>query len=130
VSSDLLDEKITWDNETQDVPTDAEAAGMTSKENRKGIEPSAIAPGQAPLPPVIRKRYNAAGNHQCQSQHNIGHTCQVQGFDYSDCNEAMIKLKMDDCCRRTQVCGPDYQTGKIKCELGGTSIGFTPGYCY
>lgn len=71
----------------------------------------------------------AAGQHQCQSAHNIGYFCQANGIGFNDCNEASIKLQMDDCCSRTQVCGPDYETGQTKCEFGGTSIGFTMSYC-
>ena len=66
----------------------------------------------------------ASGQHMCQSKTSIGHTCSVSGVGYNDCNEASLKLKMDDCCPRTTVCGPDPQTGNVKCELGGNSIGF------
>jgi hypothetical protein len=67
---------------------------------------------------------SASGQHMCQSKTSIGHTCSVSGVGYNDCNEASLKLKMDDCCPRTAVCGPDPQTGKVTCELGGSSIGF------
>jgi hypothetical protein len=73
--------------------------------------------------------FAASGDHQCQSDTDIGHMCHVSGIGYNDCNEAAIKLRADDCCPSTKMCSADPQTGQLKCKLGGTSIGFIMGYC-
>lgn len=54
--------------------------------------------------------YRGEGEHQCQSNQSIGHTCKNLGVNFTDCNNAFYKLKLDDCCSSS--------------EYGGTSIGF------
>lgn len=54
--------------------------------------------------------YRAEGEHQCQSQESIGHSCKTLGVNFTDCNHAFFSLMRDDCCR-----GSNY---------GGRSIGF------
>jgi hypothetical protein len=58
--------------------------------------------------------FHANGTHQCQSKTSIGHTCEVEG-EFTDCDEAYQKLKMNDCCSHTKE--------------GGASSGFTMGSC-
>ena len=72
--------------------------------------------------------FYATGTHQCQSQSDIGHTCEVSGIDFNDCDEALFKLKADDCCPSTLKCSPK-PDGTKECRYGGTSIGFTMGLC-
>ena len=57
----------------------------------------------------------AGGTHQCQSRTSLGHTCQVSGAAYTDCNQAYFSLRAQDCCPAT--------------PSGGTSIGFWVDYC-
>lgn len=73
--------------------------------------------------------FAAAGTHQCQSSADIGHTCNVFDIGFDDCNQAAIRLRLNDCCPSTKVCGPDPVTGEVKCRYGGTSIGFWINYC-
>lgn len=54
--------------------------------------------------------YRAEGQHQCQSDLAIGHTCQVLGVNFTDCNQAHFRLKQEDCCSGSRY--------------GGSSIGF------
>lgn len=54
--------------------------------------------------------YRAEGQHQCQSNLSIGHTCQNLGVNFTDCNHAHFKLKQEDCCSGSRY--------------GGSSIGF------
>ena len=42
--------------------------------------------------------YRAEGEHQCQSDQSIGHACKNLGVNFTDCNQAYSKLKMEDCC--------------------------------
>ena len=59
--------------------------------------------------------YRAEGEHQCQSSDSIGHTCKNLGVNFTDCNQAFLKLKRDDCCSGS--------------KYGGTSIGFKVTKC-
>jgi len=54
--------------------------------------------------------YRAEGEHQCQSDRAIGHTCKNLGINFTDCNQAFFKLKAEDCCSGSRY--------------GGTSVGF------
>ena len=54
--------------------------------------------------------YRGEGEHQCQSQNSLGHTCRNLGVNFTDCNQAALKLMRDDCC-----------SGSL---YGGNSIGF------
>lgn len=59
--------------------------------------------------------YRAEGEHQCQSQASIGHTCKNLGVNFTDCNQAHFKLKLEDCCSGSR--------------WGGNSIGFKVTKC-
>jgi hypothetical protein len=59
---------------------------------------------------VNPRLYRGEGEHQCQSLSSIGHTCRNLGVNFTDCNQAALKLKRDDCC-----------SGSL---YGGNSIGF------
>lgn len=54
--------------------------------------------------------YRAEGEHQCQSNTSLGHTCKNLGVNFTDCNQAHFKLKLEDCCSGSR--------------WGGNSIGF------
>lgn len=54
--------------------------------------------------------YRAEGEHVCQSDESIGHTCKNLGVNFMDCNHAHFKLKIEDCCSGS--------------KYGGSSIGF------
>ncbi len=72
----------------------------------------AIFPGMQGL-----KIVHATGSHQCWSSTAIGYTCQVENRMYTDCQEAVQKLREDtSCCRFGH---PD-----------GTSNMFIPGRCF
>jgi hypothetical protein len=81
------------------------------------------------LLPQNTPSFTASGQHQCQSGSDIGHTCQVNGVGFGDCDIAKNALQVDDCCPSTSVCGPDPSSGTVQCTLGGTSIGFVMQYC-
>jgi len=82
-----------------------------------------------PLPPILVNPYSysppyfpfnspnfrATGKHQCQSATSIGHWCTTFGVNFSDCTEAHVKLKMQDCCHHT--------------PQGGISIFYQPVSC-
>jgi hypothetical protein len=57
--------------------------------------------------------YSASGTHQCGSEK--GHSCVVTASGFSNCNDAMITLKVRDCCPTT--------------PSGGNSSGFVLNYC-
>lgn len=54
--------------------------------------------------------YRGEGEHQCQSSQSLGHSCKNLGVNFTDCNHAFFRLKMEDCCKGS--------------EYGGRSIGF------
>ena len=86
-------------------------------------------PLAATLYSVGVRQFRAKGVHTCQSQTDIGHTCRVLGSGYTDCNQASLKLKMEDCCPSTRRCGRDPETKKEQCRYGGKSIGFGMEQC-
>lgn len=59
--------------------------------------------------------HRARGQHQCQSDSSLGHRCEVLGVNFTDCNQAALKLKREDCCSGSRH--------------GGVSIGFKMTYC-
>ena len=69
----------------------------------------------------------ATGEHQCQSETDIGHTCESRQWDVADCGVAYAKLAANDCCPSTRRC--NITDGVEECELGGTSIGFVLKSC-
>ena len=54
--------------------------------------------------------HKATGEHTCQSDKSLGHTCQNIGVNFMDCNQAFFSLRREDCCSGS--------------EHGGVSIGF------
>jgi len=95
----------------------------------KVVGGGSVAAGASSDDQTIRGAFNAEGLHVCKSENILGYSCPVSGVGYRDCNEALASLKADDCCQRSKVCGPDVQSGEIKCEFGGLSTGFTLNSC-
>ena len=49
--------------------------------------------------------HKAQGEHLCQSHESIGHKCSNLGVNFSDCQQAFLLLKRDDCCSGSQYGG-------------------------
>jgi hypothetical protein len=59
--------------------------------------------------------YRAEGEHQCQSSSSIGHSCKNLGVNFTDCHQAALKLKRDDCCRGSTFGGLSLNFKLTKC---------------
>jgi len=62
-----------------------------------------------------QRLYRAEGEHQCQSHSSLGHRCETVGINFTDCNNAFLKLQRQDCCGTSRY--------------GGVSIGFRMTRC-
>jgi hypothetical protein len=59
--------------------------------------------------------YRGEGEHQCQSSQSIGHTCKNLGVNFTDCNHAFFRLKMEDCCKGSDGGGRSISFKLTKC---------------
>lgn len=59
--------------------------------------------------------YRGEGEHQCQSKNSLGHTCKTLGVNFTDCNNAFLKLERDDCCSSSQYGGNSIGFKLVKC---------------
>ncbi len=59
--------------------------------------------------------YRGEGEHQCQSRESIGHTCKNLGVNFTDCNQAFFKLKLEDCCSGSKYGGTTINFKLLKC---------------
>lgn len=51
------------------------------------------------------RTFHAWGTHVCWHEDNIGHRCEVEGWDFVDTNDAVIRLNLQDCCKQTKFGG-------------------------
>src|SRR2546426_5567633 len=77
----------------------------------------APAPPPTPVTPGVpgAKLFRASGTHKCQSRTALGHSCTSFDTNFTSCDEAAQKLKLQDCCGKTKE--------------GGASIEFVMGGC-
>lgn len=64
----------------------------------------------------LPRLHKAEGEHQCQSNSSIGHTCKNLGINFTDCNHAFYRLKADDCCSGSEYGGKSINFKVVKCS--------------
>lgn len=60
--------------------------------------------------------HKATGEHTCQSDKSIGHSCHNLGVNFMDCNQAFFSLKREDCCSGSTYGGVSIGFKLIKCS--------------
>lgn len=60
--------------------------------------------------------HKAQGEHMCQSPQSIGHKCSNIGINFTDCQQAFLLLKRDDCCGGSEYGGRSISFKVISCS--------------